>query len=189
MLKLTIGIVGKISSGKSSITKALKKATGIPEASFGSFLVDYSKKHQLPTDRHSLQELGSQFIEQSPEAFLAAMLEQANLASDTIIIEGIRHLSVLNAVKSISETVFTIYIDATSETRYKRHCERSKQSDALEIYSDFQLKNQHPVEAQIDLLKSQSDLIIDSENLSIDETVKQISFSLKSFAPLLSALR
>jgi hypothetical protein len=53
------------------IAKALQKATGIEEASSGSYLVNYSKEHSLPMDRRSLQDLGSQFIEESPEAFLA----------------------------------------------------------------------------------------------------------------------
>jgi cytidylate kinase len=179
MLNLTIAIIGKIASGKSSIASSLQKATGIPQVSFGSYLVHYSKEHDLPIDRHALQDLGAQFIKQSPEAFLAAVIEHAQVGSGSIIIEGIRHLSILEAVKVMSQNVLTVFIDATSETRYKRYYERSKESDATESYSDFLQKNQHPVEHQIDLLRSGCNLVIDSENLSINEAVKQIELALQ----------
>ena len=75
MFELTIGIIGRISVGKSSIAKVLSHSTGMPNTSFGAFLVKYSNLNNLAINRKALQDLGENFINKDPKKFLTMVLE------------------------------------------------------------------------------------------------------------------
>ena len=173
MFELTIGIIGRISVGKSSIAKALSQSTGIPNTSFGAFLVKYSNLNNLSIDRKALQDLGENFINKDPKIFLTMVLESIT-NSNKIILEGIRHQVILNELKAVSKKNVLIYIDATAKTRFNRYAGRQKEGDTKLNFIDFLEKDNHFVESEIESLKSSCDLIIYTEEINITETVKQI---------------
>src|ERR1700678_3025620 len=129
MFTLIVGVIGRISAGKSSIAKALSETTGIPFTSFGAYLVKYSKTAGLPTDRKSLQDLGEDFINKNPRQFLENVIKDISGSPGEIIVEGIRHAVILDEIKNISEKSFLVYIDATAETRFSRYINRKKEND------------------------------------------------------------
>ena len=174
MFELTVGIIGRISVGKSSITKALSEITGIPFTSFGSYLVKYSKIRGLPVDRKSLQDLGEKFIKENPEYFLRHVIEDTSGSTGKIIIEGIRHSVIANEIKILSNKAVLVYIDATPAIRYDRYAKRKKENDSVLSYEEFVQNDNHAVESEIEFLKSACDLVINSEELNINQTVEKI---------------
>ena len=173
MFELTIGIIGRISVGKSSIAKALSTATGIPVTSFGGYLVKYSKSNDLQVDRKSLQDLGEKFIEQDHKKFIENVIKDVS-ATGKIIIEGIRHSIILKDTRDVSKKSILVYIDASASTRYKRYRNRQKENDSIFSFDEFVEKDNHIVESEIESLKLLCDLIIDSEELDINQTIEKI---------------
>jgi dephospho-CoA kinase len=176
MFELTIGLIGRISVGKSSIARALNASSDIPVTSFGAYLTKFSGSRNLPVDRKSLQDLGQKFIEEDHRQFLENVIEDVS-ATGRVIIEGIRHSVILNDIKSVSTKSLLIYIDASVETRYNRYTARQKDNDSPLSFMEFVRKDNHIVESEIEPLKRSCDLIVNSEELGIDLiTDKILSF-------------
>ncbi len=179
MYDLTIGIIGKISVGKSSIARALHEKTGIPYTSFGSYLVAYSKLNNLPIDRTSLQNLGNKFIKENSQTFLSNVLKNVTTKSNIVILEGIRHVDILESIKKINKKVLFIFIDASPAIRYERYLNRQPENIVPVGFDEFLQKDNHVVESEIDLLKPQCDLIVDSEKLTVNEVLDFIYLFIK----------
>ncbi len=174
MFALAVGVIGRISVGKSTIAKALSERTGIPFTSFGAYLVKYSKSAGLPIDRKALQDLGEEFINKSPGQFLENVINDVSASPGKIIVEGIRHAVILNEIKTVSKKAFLVYIDATVETRFRRYADRKKENDITLSFEDFIEKDSHVVESEIESLQASCDLIINSDQLNIAQTIEQI---------------
>lgn len=174
MFDLVIGVVGRISVGKSSVTKALSEKIGVPFTSFGVYLVKYSKLTGRPSDRKSLQDLGEEFIKDQPRAFLLNVIEEVSDSSGRIIIEGIRHAIILQEIRSISKKAFIVYIDATPETRFNRYVNRKKENDEVLDFDGFMKKDSHVVESEVEHLKLSCDLVVNSDELNINQAVEKI---------------
>jgi len=174
----TIGIIGKICAGKSTIAKEISERFRIPIISFGSFLIDYSKKNNLPTDRNSLQNLGNHFIQQDAGRFLKNVISTQSEIKGLMIIEGIRHLSIYNEIERISEKCIFIFIDTSIEIRYVRYCDRLKESDKKVDLSEFYVIDNHNVEKEIDSLKDKCQFIIKT---NVRDDVQNLFENLNTF--------
>lgn len=162
-INTTIGIVGKICSGKSTVASKLKNYYNTPIVSFGSYLFEYSKNNNLLVDRTSLQNLGNKFIQEDSNLFLNKVLDSQSFDPNKIIIEGIRHISIYNELRKMSQTAFFAFIDAPIEIRYQRYLKRQKESDKQISFNEFEEMDKHIVESETDLLKDKCDIILDSE--------------------------
>jgi len=175
MITRTIGVIGRICSGKSTIAKKLSAYFNIPIVSFGAYLTQYSKNNNLPTDRESLQNLGNRFIEEDSSKFLQNVLNSQSTIPDSMIIEGIRHLSIQQELSAISEKSVFIFLDASVETRYDRYRNRPRESDNIVSYQEFVTIDNHIVESEIDLLKMKCQIIIDTNSESYENIFKQVA--------------
>lgn len=175
MINTTMGIIGRICSGKSTIAQKLSANFDIPIISFGAYLMQYSKGNNLPTDREALQNLGNAFIKEDSNKFLQNVITAQPVISKTIIIEGIRHLSIQKALTDISKFSIFIFVDASIETRYIRYCNRQKESDKAMSYKEFTTVDNHIVESEIELLKEKCHLTINSESDSLESICNKIS--------------
>jgi adenylate kinase family enzyme len=92
-VSLRICVAGKISSGKSTLSKAISSNIGFPIISFGGILRDYSESNGLPTARKDLQRLGQEIIDQFGfEGFVRWMINHSTISwDDSLIIDGLRH--------------------------------------------------------------------------------------------------
>ena len=170
----SILIIGRISSGKSTIAKETQRA--IPNCrliSSGSYLKDYSEKRDYKIDRQSLQDLGQQFIDENPVNFLDSVVNHNKAkAGEVLIFEGVRHQSILSAISKSYPVLLSIYLDIDVQTRYDRYLTRNKSIDKMISKEDFLKADNHKVELEIESLKNDCDLVIGSE--SVAEIVRKI---------------
>ena len=161
-LKSVITISGRISSGKSYAANLIKNEYNFPVASFGGYLKYYCEQNNLPTDRKTLQDIGEGFVKEKPHQFLIDVVSHFIGSADKIIIEGVRHLSILDAVNEITENRLAVFVYADLQTRYDRYVKRNKDSDLLKTFEQFVIADNHTVELEIESLKFQCDLTINS---------------------------
>ena len=163
-LNTIITISGRISAGKSYVAKMLHAEFEFPIASFGGYLKYYCEQNGLPTDRKTLQNTGEAFVKADSKKFLADVLSHFIGASDSIILEGVRHQSIFENVKELTENRLAVFVEADLQTRYKRYFERNKDSDELKTFEQFEIADNHSVELEIESLKPVCDLVVDSTN-------------------------
>ncbi len=173
-LNLSIIIIGKICSGKSTLAKDFAKWIEYPTASFGGYLRDYSIQNRLPIDRLSLQDLGNQFINADHVSFLNNVICHSTNEPQNLIFEGVRHQSVLEEIRRVSKRAFAIYMDAKEEVRLDRFIKREKDIDANSAEIDFYQRSNHPVEQEVESLKELCNFVI-TTNEGYQEFLKAIA--------------
>jgi dephospho-CoA kinase len=178
-LKSIITISGRISSGKSYAANIIKTKFGLPVASFGGYLRFYCEQNNLPTDRKSLQDTGEIFINVNPKLFLIDVISHYIERTDKIILEGIRHSSILEVIDQLTENRLAIFIEADLQTRYDRYLKRNKDSDDLRSFDQFVIIDNHSVELEIEALKPLCNLVIDSTTDYSSELLFFLSQNLK----------
>jgi dephospho-CoA kinase len=178
-LKSIITLSGRICSGKSHVAKLLSYEFGFPVASFGGYLKYYCQQNNILVERESLQNIGEEFVRTAPQQFLIDVISHFSGSSDKIILEGVRHKSILGGIEELTENAITVFIDADIQTRFKRCLERNKDSDRIKTYEDFINLDNHQVELEIESLKSHCNLIIDSTADYTHELFAFISSNLK----------
>lgn len=157
MNNLIIGILGKIHSGKSTLAKNLSERFNIPIVSFGRYLKEFCLENDLSADRASLQDLGNRRIKENPEKFLNDVLEKAAVQNNVIVIEGIRHLAVMESLKKIFKQSYFIYCDTTFEERHRRYSMTTNSKEMTK--NEFSAIDNHDVEKEIELMKIDCDII------------------------------
>ena len=173
-LDLTIIIIGKICSGKSTLAKDFARWINYPIASFGSYLKDYSEENNLPIDRPDLQDLGNKFINSDPKGFLTKVIKHQNSTATNLIFEGVRHTVILNEIRQISKKSFAIYIDANEDVRLERFIKREKDIDKNNAEIDFHERSNHIVEQEVENLKADCDFVL-TANHGYQEFLKAIA--------------
>lgn len=148
----SIGIIGHTCSGKSTVSKLVSSKTGVPIASFGKYLLEYSRLREMPTDKPALQNLGDKFIQEAPCSFLKNVISSTVGNSDKILFEGIRHLSILNSIIDTSTKTCFFFLDVPILIRYNRYCSREKIDNFP--FESFQKMEEHNVESEIPILAS-----------------------------------
>ena len=165
-INIAIAIIGRISSGKSTFAKELSNHYNITIASFGSYLRYYCENEGFKTDRKTLQNIGEDFIHNKPKILLSNVITYSRQNTNDFIFEGVRHIVIFEELKNISKKYFTVFIDADQNTRYNRYLERNKDSDINKTLEQFISSDNHPVELEIESLKNDCDLIVDSTRYS-----------------------
>lgn len=161
-IKTIITISGRISSGKSYAAELIQNKFGFPIASFGGYLKYYCEQKSLSTDRKNLQDIGEKLVETNPRQFIIDVISHFIGSSDKIILEGVRHKSIFEEVKHITDNHLSIFIDAGLQTRYDRYYKRNKDSDEVKTFEQFMISDNHSVEMEIEDLKQFCNIIIDS---------------------------
>lgn len=168
-LDISIIIVGKICSGKSTLAKNLSRALKFPIASFGGFLKEFSVLNDLPVGREFLQDLGTKFIETNHVQFLKDVIDFTPGKPNCIIFEGVRHRVIFDEIKASSKNTFSIYLDVTENLRRNRFVKREKDIDAnFNAEADFDKRSGHVVEQEVGHLKTMCDFTISTNDRYLD---------------------
>lgn len=179
-VKSIISVIGHIGSGKSYASNLIQNEFGFPIASFGGYLNDYCKTKNLPLNRITLQDIGESFVEANPKQFLIDVISHFIGSSESIILDGVRHKSILVSVDQLTKNSLTVFIDADLETRYIRYYNRDKNSDGFKTFDEFKMSDNHPVELEIESLKSSCNIVIDSTKDYSNELITFLSANLNS---------
>src|ERR1700694_230062 len=96
----TVGLVGHIGAGKTSIAKYLE-SKGYMRVTLSDFLVEEARSRGLPASRKDLQDLGDELRQRNGGSFLVRRaLEKASQAGTTrLVIDGLRNPDEVRALK------------------------------------------------------------------------------------------
>lgn len=152
---VVIGFAGYKGSGKTTVASAVAQHTEGVVASFGA----YVRTRAAPgADPIALADLGAQLLASlGPEHLVAETIAAAAWdGSRTLIIEGIRHVSVLDILLRIFPRLRLVFIDAPNALRSQRLHER----DGLDENAIAKLHS-HSTESGVEALRARADLVID----------------------------
>ena len=124
------------------------------------------------TDRRSLQELGDALVRQDAVGFVAGAFGMVPIGWSTIVAEGVRHRSVIEALRDHATAAYAefahVHLVAPPELRRSRLIARGETS------SDALLADDHPAEQEsLAWLLCNADLCLDTDR-SIDLLVAAI---------------
>lgn len=172
--RLIIAISGKMASGKTTLAKALADRFGGTAASFGDHVRAIAASQGRELDREALQEIGQAAVDADPERFVGNFLTGLKPAADTLlVIEGLRHVSVRDALrdharKTGAEIRF-VHIETNEEQRAARLRARGDSEKATASLEA------HASEADVrDRLRDEADLIV-QRGEETSELVREIA--------------
>ena len=152
-----IVLTGMTCCGKSTLANMIATQTEYKKVSFGGYLFNYAELMGLDTKKETLQIIGQQFIDEDPKKFLSAVIN-FSVPGKLVIFEGVRHLSIFEEIKNISQQTISFFIDVRFDERLRRFNLREKEKLSE---NDFLLLDNHRVEGEIPKLKTLADVVLD----------------------------
>jgi dephospho-CoA kinase len=138
-----IGLSSRMGAGKSTLARALSDAFGIPRISFGDYVRSVALQRGLPESRTALQELGESLVEEDAFSFTSSVL--STRWRNGAVVDGIRHLQVLRAIRDIVAPVpvFLVYVEVDEAIRRQRLAQRGMSPE------DIDAADRHSTEQQV----------------------------------------
>ena len=152
---LVIGFAGYKGSGKTTVASGIAQHTDGIVASFGAYV---RTKAPQDADPIALADRGAQLLASlGPERLVYETIAAAGWdGSRTLIIEGIRHVSVLDILLRRFPQLRLVFIDAPSDLRSQRLHDR----DGLDRNAITKLHT-HSTEFGVEALRGRADLVVD----------------------------
>ena len=160
MTEHAVGFSGRIASGKTSLASELAKSLGCPVASFGEYVRYIAMDRGLETERGVLQEIGESLINTGIPSLCESVLAHASWTpAKSIVIEGIRHMGVLAALRDLLQPLDLIHIHLSVGDRAQRERLKSRNSNARGIDRKVE---KHSTEIEVlSVLPDIADVVID----------------------------
>ncbi|MBN8564808.1 MAG: dephospho-CoA kinase [Leptolyngbya sp. UWPOB_LEPTO1] len=178
MKPAVLALSGSIASGKSTLSRELAQSFQWSYVSFGDYVRSVARNQGLAESRESLQLIGTELLQRDTGKFCRAVLAQAQWqAGQPIIVDGIRHVEVLDCLRQIVAPIdlYLIFASVDEVTRSARLLERGTTS--LEKHQKLE---QDSTEQQVKTdLVQKSDLIVSSTQ-PLEILIQQISNWLES---------
>ncbi len=172
MKPAVIAFSGSIASGKSTLSQETAKTLQWKRASFGDYVRSVAQSRGLANSREVLQAIGADLLQRDMEDFCRAVLAQADWQlGQPIVIDGIRHIEVLDNLKRVVAPMqlFLVFITVDEATRTNRLLERETVN--LEKYKHLE---QDSTEQQVKThLAEISDLVVNSAS-SLEASARQV---------------
>lgn len=152
-----IALAGPSKSGKTTLAKRLAASLRVPFSSFGDHVRKEARRRGFSSaPSHQLQELGLEMVKTNIEGFCKAVLEEGgSAAGHGLILDGIRHMDALAAIKTLApqQQVKLVYLESSVADRMERSSFSARELEEIDS---------HPVESDRVLLKSAADLVLNS---------------------------
>jgi len=167
-----ICLSSRMGAGKSTLANSLASSLGWGHVSFGDYVREIARQRGSDQSREVLQQIGEELISMNVQSFSQTVISQVDWQKGCVI-DGIRHIQVLRAIKGIVRPLptFLVFVDIDESIRRKRLHERGmtdKQIDAAD---------QHSTEAQIGgVLKQQADILLDGSN-----DISELTMAVRTF--------
>lgn len=171
---MIVAFSGKIGSGKSAVSIAVAQALHLPQVSFGNYVRQQAQLRQLEPTRQHLQELGEHLLQTNALGFCRAVLDQEPNWTDGVVIDGIRHQTVLQLLRQLvaPQSLFHVHLTLEEEVRTQRLAQRPGEIPA-NVQEQYRAAA-HPTEQQVnETLPIIADMVVDSAG-SLETVVAQI---------------
>ena len=172
-MKLVIGLVGRVGSGKTAVSKYLQDKYGGKEHRFSQILMDILDGLKLPHERVHLQNLGNILRVRLGEDVIVNAFKQdlEKESSDVLIVDGIRYE---NEVKMLKEKDgILLFVTASPEVRYERAVKRGEKGEATITFEQFLENERAETEKPIEKIKDSADYIIDNSG-TLEELYEKV---------------
>ncbi len=178
--KITIGIVGEISSGKTTVANYIVKKYKGSSHRFSTMLRDVADRMQIEKNRENLQKISTIFRQGFQEDILSKVIfhDVKVDKNKIIVIDGVRRLQDIKYLKKIKGFKL-IYTEADMEKRYKRLTSRRENSDDFKkSFKEFKKDHENECESEIKELRKVSTIINNDNTLKnlysqIDNIIKE----------------
>jgi len=170
-MKLILGLVGQIASGKGSVSKYLREKYHASFYHFSAPLRKTLRIWHLEQNRQNIAALSKCLRDTFGQDLLAKAITQdiQNDQSEIIAVDSVRRLADIKYLKDLPEFKL-LYIETSPEVRYKRLTERGEnQDDCSKTYKEFLRDNELESEQEIIKIGKTAQLKINN-----DGTVKDL---------------
>lgn len=164
-----LGTSAPMGAGSSDVIRRAAESLNVRYASFGKYVSKEADKRGLAISRETLQDLGQSLVDSDVQGFCSNVLQECGWQSGTpLVIDGVRHLRVLDALKTIVEPCkfAPVFLNIGShDTRWtKTELPHTKPLDQLA---------KHPTEHELAALRERAGVIISCEQ-AIDKVIGHI---------------
>lgn len=162
-MKLIVGLVGRIGSGKSTVGEHLKDNYSAVELRYSGILTEVLETLSIPVTRENLQVLGKTLRETFGRDVLVKAMrgKLANTGSDVVIVDGIRYSNEVEMLREFDNTLL-LFVDVPAPMRYERAVKRGERGEAGITFEEFMANEGAETERYIDPLKDMADHVLDN---------------------------
>lgn len=160
---MVVGFSGKRGSGKSTISRQVSEALGWPRVSFGDYVRAEASRRGLNLGIETLQAVGQSLVDKGPETFCRAVLLEARWEPNTsLVIDGIRHIEIVAALREIIVPTDFRLVHITVEETLRESRLIGRDSVTGESIRHY---DRHSTEAQVaTALPELADLVLDGSD-------------------------
>lgn len=157
---MIVGVAGRAGSGKSVLSTKLAKKLDARRVGFGDLIRREATERGVAGERTDLQEVGQELLDRVGAEALVAMVLDPVAAEPSVIVDGVRHVSVAEALAPKADDFLLVYVEAPDDVRAARLATRD---DELPI----EVLDRHATERELPLLKERAQLVVSGEDLDV----------------------
>jgi len=179
-MKLVIGLVGKIGSGKTIVSDYLHEKYGAKQMRFSQILMDILDRLYLPHERKHLQRLGHSLRTSLGEDVIVNAFgrDMEKDPSRVIAVDGIRYMNEVKMLRKFENNLL-IFVDAPADIRYGRCRTRGEKGEDKIEFEEFLKAEERETERHIDEIGGIADYRIENTK-SLEELYKEVDRILKN---------
>ena len=174
---LVLAISGPVCAGKTTLADNLKIRGNTEVLSTRALLVTRAST----AARAALQQCGDKLDREEGGSWVAtpvAELRRSLGSSRTVIVDAVRTLAQVTALRQVSGEVVHIHLTAADAILARRYEAKAAEHPELEL-ANYDAVRRHPTEGAVRALDAAADLILDTGVLAIPETLDRVSQLLK----------
>ena len=176
---MLIGLTGRISAGKETLTGFLRKK-GFIYIETSKLLKGELEKRNLEITRSNMQDLGDELRgRDGAGALMKILLNQIKLTRGNYIIDSLRNSGEVKFLRENVENFVLIAVDAPQKLRYERIVKRAKSHDPMS-WEDFLkvddrdfLDKSNPLGQQVGMCIEMADYVIVNDK-DLESSMKEI---------------
>lgn len=160
-----IVLTGPMASGKSSIARQVADECDARVLSFGDLVRAEAERRGLAEDRSTLQNLGQELFASEGPLGMSEMLLEDRRAD--VIVEGVRHVQVLEALNELLPDLVFVYLTAPASVLDERWSTRGAVAPRRDATA-------HAVEAELSELRELAAISIDTSQVEVSRAARII---------------
>ena len=174
-MKIILGFVGQMASGKGTSVEYLKQKHGASTYRFSAMLKDVLDRLYLEINRKNLQTISQTLRENFDEEIMARVMAEdvKNDNNQIIAIDGVRRPGDVTHLTNIPGFIL-VNITANIEKRHERLTKRGEKSDdTTKTLEQFKIDHQGEAESKIEEIAATAKESINN-NSNLEELYKQL---------------